>query len=444
MQTAPDYNDGDKNYLTIAELGRLIREKTVSPVDIVKDCLQRIQQLNPTLNAFIQVNAEQAIKQAEICETEIRNGNWKGPLHGIPVGVKDMFDTAGTRTTAGFEYFKDRIPEKDAEVVTKLKAAGGIIIGKLNMHELAMGTTSVVSYFGAVHNPWNTNYIAGGSSGGSAAALAGGLCYATIDTDAIGSCRLPASCCGVTGFKPTFGLLSAKGILEGEAADEMIMSLAHTAFMSRTAEDAASVLNVLFDSEANHNGSRPGKSSNLGTTETLTIGIVKNFSATNEVRKHFLNAVQVFSSLGCKTVDIDAPLAFPNVDIGRMKSDRQTVAESLFRDVEVLLLPTTTEVTPRIERALERERTRSRKDVAFSANNTFFCNYYGLPAISVPCGFDKNGLPLGLQIVGKPFEDAKVLDIAERYQCATRWHLYRPWVNASAPHGSEKFKWMKL
>jgi aspartyl-tRNA(Asn)/glutamyl-tRNA(Gln) amidotransferase subunit A len=426
MQIAPGHSSAATNNLTIAELGRLIEEKKISPAEVVKDCLQRIEKLNPMLNAFIQVNAEQAVNQAQIAEAEIRNGNWKGPLHGVPVAVKDMFDTRGARTTAAFEFFKDRIPEKDAEVVTKLKDAGAIVIGKLNMHELAMGTTSVISYFGAVHNPWNTNYIAGGSSGGSAAALAVGMCYATIDTDAIGSCRLPASCCGVTGFKPTFGLLSCTGILAGEAADEMILHLAHTAFMTRTAEDAVSLLNVLSDSEASQVGPKPGSDQDLGTTGTARIGIVKNFNATDEVRKHFLNAAGIFSSLGYAAIDIEAPLEFASINIERMTEDRKTIAESLFKDVEVLILPTTTETTPTIAAALEREKIRFPDDVAFSANNTFFCNYYGLPAISIPCGFDRNRLPLGLQIVGKPFDESKVLEVAGRYQSATRWHLHHP------------------
>src|SRR5262249_9069407 len=160
-------------------------QQNVSPVELVTECLERIEHLQPQLNAFITVTAETALQEARLAEREIQQGAWKGPLHGIPVGVKDFFDTAGIRTTSPFEPFKDRVPAKDAVVVTQLKSAGAILLGKLNMHELGMGTTSVVSAFGAVHNPWNTDYIAGGSSGGSAAAVAAGLCYATVDTDAI-------------------------------------------------------------------------------------------------------------------------------------------------------------------------------------------------------------------------------------------------------------------
>jgi aspartyl-tRNA(Asn)/glutamyl-tRNA(Gln) amidotransferase subunit A len=176
----------DYCYLSIARVSELIREQKVPPVRIVQDCLKSIEKLNPTLNAFITVTADQALEEADRAGRDIKSGRWKGPLHGIPVGIKDFFDTAGVRTTAAFQHFKDRVPLKNAEAVTKLKAAGAILIGKTNMHELGMGTTSVESYFGAVHNPWNIDYVAGGSSGGSAAAVAAGLCYATLDTDAIG------------------------------------------------------------------------------------------------------------------------------------------------------------------------------------------------------------------------------------------------------------------
>jgi aspartyl-tRNA(Asn)/glutamyl-tRNA(Gln) amidotransferase subunit A len=416
----------DYQYLSIGELSRLIKEKKVSPTEVVKGCLARIERLNPTLNAFITVNAEQALQQATEAEAEIKSGNWKGHLHGIPVAVKDMFDTAGIKTTAAFEHFKDRVPEKDAEVVTKLKKAGAIILGKTNMHQLAMGTTSVIGYFGAVHNPWQTDYITGGSSGGSAAALAAGLCYATIDTDGIGSCRLPASCCGVIGFKPTNGLISPKGILEGEKADDTIIKLASPAFMCRTVEDIAMVLNVLADSDKSQSEFRDDYHKAFETTKNPRIGIVKNFKATDEVRTFFENTVQTFRSLGYSISDINVPFESASFDVKNIEKDRNTISKTLFKDIDVLILPTTTETTPTIEEAQKREKSKAEKDVAFPADNTFFCNYYGLPAISVPCGFSKNGLPLGLQIVGEQWSEGKVLDIANRYQNATERHLQHP------------------
>ena len=411
-------------YLSIIELGELIRQRKVSPTEIVKECLTRIERLNPTLNAFITVTAEQALQQAAEAETEINNGNWKGNLHGVPVAVKDMFDTAGIKTTAAFEHFKNRVPEKDAEVVTKLKEAGAIIIGKTNMHQLAMGTTSVVSYFGSVHNPWQTDYIAGGSSGGSAAALAAGLCYATVDTDAIGSCRLPASCCGVIGFKPTNGLISPKGILEGEQADESMVKLASPAFMCRTAEDAAILLNILGDSSKLKNDDEAV----FKSTKNPRLGIVKNFTASDELHAVFSKAVEVFRASGFETNELEVPFEKASFDVKNIEADRQTISEILFKDADILILPTTAETTPTIEEAEKRENSKAKNEVAFSPNNTFFCNYFGLPAISIPCGFDKNGLPLGLQIVGRHRDEGKVLDIANRYQTATEWHLQHPSV----------------
>jgi aspartyl-tRNA(Asn)/glutamyl-tRNA(Gln) amidotransferase subunit A len=416
----------DYQYLSIGKLSRLIREKRVSPTQIVKGCLARIERLNPTLNAFITVTAEQALRQAEEAEAEIKSGNWKGHLHGVPVAVKDMFDTAGIKTTAAFEHFKDRVPEKDAEVVNKLKKAGAIIIGKTNMHQLAMGTTSVIGYFGAVHNPWQTNYIAGGSSGGSAAALAAGLCYATIDTDAIGSCRLPASCCGVIGFKPTNGLISLKGILEGEQADETIIKLSSPAVMCRTVEDIAMILNVLADSDKRQGEFKVDYQKAFETTKNPRVGIVKNFKATDEVRTLFKNTVQEFRSLGYATSEIDVPFESASFDVKNIERDRNTLSKTLFKDIDILILPTTAETTPTIEEAQKREKSKAEKEVAFPADNTFFCNYYGLPAISVPCGFSKNGLPLGLQIVGEQWSEGKVLDIANHYHNETEWHLQHP------------------
>jgi len=185
----------------IQELSEHVRAHRISPVEIVKACLERIEELNPTLNAFITVLKEPALEAAQVAEVEIKAGNWRGPLHGIPVGIRDFHDTAGIRTTAAFEHLKNRVPQRDANSVAKLKNAGAIVIGKTNMHQLGMGTTGMDSYFGPVRNPWNPAYIPGGSSSGSAVAVASQMCHATLDTDAIGSCRLPAACCGVVGFK---------------------------------------------------------------------------------------------------------------------------------------------------------------------------------------------------------------------------------------------------
>ena len=372
----------------------------------VEGCLQRIAKLNPKLNAFITVLADGARAQAKTAPA--------GPLHGVPIGIKDMFDTAGIRTTAASARFKDRIPTKDAVAVTKLKDAGAIVVGKTNMHELAMGTTSVVSYFGAVHNPWNLDHIAGGSSGGSAAAVASGMCFASLDTDAIGSCRLPASCCGVVGFKGTYGLIDIRGILDGEPVDPTILWLAHVAVTACNVADVALVLNVLAE------GTRPADyTKSLTDGGTLRLGVVTNFKAAKDVVAAFGAAVKTLHGLGFTTTDATVPFDRSWFDVRAIEAHRKTVVPSLFKNSDLLVLPTTIATTPTIADAAP-------DPTALSPANTIFANYYGLPAITVPCGRDQTGLPLGLQIVGKPWDEAGVLHVAHRYQTATSWGLKQP------------------
>jgi aspartyl-tRNA(Asn)/glutamyl-tRNA(Gln) amidotransferase subunit A len=386
---------------SIAEVSALVRDRKVSPRELVRQCLARTNELNPAINAFITVLREEALEAAEQAEREIEAGNWKGPLHGIPVAAKDFYDTAGIRTTAAFAAFHDRVPSRDAEVITRFKAAGAILVGKTNMHELGMGTTSVESHFGSVRNPWDQDYVAGGSSGGSAAAVAAGLCFATVDTDAIGSCRLPAAICGVIGFKPTYGLISTRGILEGEeGGDETIIKLAHGAIQCRSVADAALLLDVLAKPAADY--------TSLGGLERPRIGVVTNYEASADVEAAFRNALETMRSFSRELRDIEAPLAAP-FSIERIDEDREKVSAWLFEEVDVLVLPTTVASAPTIEQA--------RSDAqAVSSANTYFCNYYALPAITVPCGLDAHGLPLGIQIVGPPFGERLVLDVAQRFE----------------------------
>jgi aspartyl-tRNA(Asn)/glutamyl-tRNA(Gln) amidotransferase subunit A len=201
---------------TITELAPRLRSGVLSPVTLTEHCLRRIRALNDQLHAFITVTTDLALEQAHQAATELASGRWRGPLHGVPVAVKDFYDTASIRTTAAFEHFAHRTPTCDAALVVALRDAGAVLVGKTNMHRLGMGTTSLDSHFGPVVNPWNMDRVAGGSSGGSAVAIAAGLCFATIDTDAIGSGRLPAALCGVVCLKPTYGVLDSTGILAGE------------------------------------------------------------------------------------------------------------------------------------------------------------------------------------------------------------------------------------
>jgi aspartyl-tRNA(Asn)/glutamyl-tRNA(Gln) amidotransferase subunit A len=390
-------------HLIIADIVRQIRDGKISPVEIVDGCLRRIDAGNGHLNAFALVLADEARAQARQAEAEISAGHWRGPLHGVPIGIKDFYDTAHVRTTAAFEKFKSRVPSKDAASVTRLKDAGAIVIGKMNMHQLGMGTTGLESYFGPVRNPWNDAYIPGGSSSGSAAAVAAGLCYATLDTDAIGSCRLPAACCGVVGFKGTYGVISAKGILTGEKAEEAILWLSHPGITTRSAVDTEIVLNLVTE--------RPLDPPRDGP---LRLGVATNVTAGDEVTRSFNPAIDIIRTLGHHVGLATAPFDMPSFgDLRTIEADRKTIAARAFGAIDLLLLPTTTTAVPTVEAA-------QGKPQALSAANTMFANYFGLPAISVPCGFDPRGLPVGLQIVGPPDTDRTVLRLASEYERARR------------------------
>src|ERR1700687_3825536 len=228
----------------IREIAEQFRKRTLSAVELTTDCLARMERLNPKLNAFISVTAEFALAAARQAEAEIRSGDWRGPLHGIPLALKDLIDTAGVRTTAASLLFKHRIPTEDAEVVRRLKAAGTVLLGKQNLHEFAYGGSSMGSYFGEVRNAWNPGYIVGGSSGGSATAVAAGLGYGAIGTDTAGSIREPAALCGVVGLKPTYGRVSARGVIP------LSVSLDHVGPIARTVADAAVILQTIAGFDA--------------------------------------------------------------------------------------------------------------------------------------------------------------------------------------------------
>jgi aspartyl-tRNA(Asn)/glutamyl-tRNA(Gln) amidotransferase subunit A len=233
-----DARGNDLTSLTIKQAADLVRRKAASPVELVAACLKRIDQLNPKLNAFITVSAEPALAAARELESEAHRGKFRGPLHGVPVALKDNIDTAGIRTTGASELFKDRVPTEDAEVVRRLKNAGAIILGKLNMHEFALGGTSAVTYFGPVHNPWALDHHPGGSSGGNAAAIAADLCFGSLGTDTGGSIRIPASYCGLVGLKPTNGLVSNRGVIPNSWTFDTVGPLC------KTVQDAALLLAV--------------------------------------------------------------------------------------------------------------------------------------------------------------------------------------------------------
>ena len=224
---------------TISELAQRFRRREASPVDVTQECLRRIESLNPRLNAFITVMGESAMAEARAAEEEIARGQWRGPLHGIPIALKDLLDTAGVRTTSASALDRDRVPTEDAEVVRRLREAGAVIVGKNNLHEFAYGGSSLVSCFGDVHNPWDVSRIAGGSSGGSAASVSAGMAYAAIGTDTAGSIREPAALCGCVGLKPTYGRVSSRGVIP------LSTSLDHVGPLAASVEDAAIVLQAI-------------------------------------------------------------------------------------------------------------------------------------------------------------------------------------------------------
>ena len=265
--------------LPLAEVASLLRERALSPVELTEACLERIERLDSAFNAFITVCRDQAMEQARVAEREIATARYRGPLHGIPIALKDLIDTAGIRTTAGSALFKDRIPTEDATVVRWLKDVGAVLLGKLNLHEFAFGGSGVVSYYGAARNPWSRERITGGSSSGAAAAVAAGMCFAALGTDTAGSIRLPAACCGVAGLKPTYGLVSARGVIP------LSWSYDHVGPLARTVRDCALVLQAIAGYDPGDLASREFPQRNYAAaleepTAALRLALCASFSST--------------------------------------------------------------------------------------------------------------------------------------------------------------------
>ena len=449
---------------SIREASVLLRSGKVSPVELTRECLTRIEKLNPVLNAFITITADSAMAEARRAETEITRGEWRGPLHGIPLALKDLIDTAGVLTTAASAVFKERIPAEDAEVTRRLKQAGAILLGKQNLHEFAYGGSSLVSYFGDVHNAWNPEHIAGGSSGGSATAVAAGMCYGAIGTDTAGSIREPASLCGVVGLKPTFGAVSTRGVIP------LSQSLDHVGTIARTVEDAA----IIFQAIAKETDVVQGWGSASPVriedppAHKLRIAVPRKFFCEEldpEVASAFEQALSVLSTMSdiseinlevptdrtlqkaesyayhCEFVRQSPELYQPETlrrirtgegispeDAARCKRELQEARKqiaSVFNDVDLLITPTTPTPAPVIsELKANPDLLRPRELVLL--RNTRPMNVWGLPAISVPCGLTQCGLPIGLQIIGPHGGESEVLQLAHAYEQATAWHQHLP------------------
>jgi aspartyl-tRNA(Asn)/glutamyl-tRNA(Gln) amidotransferase subunit A len=455
----------DLTSLSLHEVADLVRRKKVSPVELTTACLARLDRVNPALNAFITITAESALSQAREAEDEVQHGKWRGPLHGIPIALKDLFDTAGVRTTAASGVFKDRIPKEDAEVVQRLKAAGAVLVGKTNMHEFAYGGTSVISYFGAVHNPWEQSRIAGGSSGGSAAAVAADLCYGALGSDTGGSIRGPAAYCSIVGLKPTYGLVSTRGVIP------LSWSLDHIGPMTRTVADAAVILQAIAGYDFLETTSQqiriPDYSAALQRkTSSLRLGIVRDFFFTNlhpEVEAAINEALSVLNRLtaGLKETKISmsadpsvvraeayayhaqfvakTPELYQSGTLERIRmgaevttpayigglreiSELRRSTQQVFELVDALVTPT----APTPPRTILEANADSPTGAIPDLRNTGPFDRNGLPTISIPCGFTTGGLPIGLQISGPLGGEAVVLQLAHVYEQATEWHKRRP------------------
>ena len=445
--------------MDIVQASRLIRSGDLSPTDTVRSYLEQIEKINPRLNAYITVMKELALERAEFLEAELANGKWRGPLHGMPIALKDNIDTVGVRTTAASAVYQDRVPDEDAEVVRRLEGAGAIILGKLNMHEFAYGASSAISYFGPVRNPWDPDRIPGGSSGGSGAAVAARMCVAALGTDTGGSIRTPAAHCGIVGLKPTYGLTSIRGIIP------LGVSQDHVGPMCRTVADAALMLQAMVGYDPRDVASIKADNEDYSSalrrpTSALRIGIPRTMFYEN-VDAQILDAVEraitLLSKLTGSTKNVDLPpipetgttfveafeyhknlieekremygsLTLERILRGADVSATDFVAARhqlalarkgiarVFDEVDLLVTPTVPHLPIRIEDALKSPPARD------LIRNNFPFNIYGIPAISIPCGFSRDGLPIGLQICGRALGEVDVLALAHAYEQRTDWH----------------------
>ncbi len=463
----------DLSTLTLFTAHEQLRNLEYSALDLTEACLQRIARLNPTINAFITPTTELAVQgamQADVLLARNPSNLDELTLLGLPLGIKDLIDVAGEPTTAGSRFFTERIPAEDAQVVLKLKLSGAVVLGKTNTHEIALGVTGVNPHFGAVKNPWDTSHISGGSSSGSAAAVASGMCLAAIGTDTGGSIRIPAAFCGVVGLKPTYGRVSTRGVIP------LSWNLDHIGTLTRTVRDAAMMISVMagFDphdpASANitmedylariENGVRDWRVA-LATGEYIE-------TSESEVVAALDRAAQVFKDLGAQVEKVDmswlAELALANgqmtqadaatfhqerlrehpdrfgtdvlerLRIGaamsssdyaltrRKQVESRRHFEMFFDKFDILLLPTTPVPAPRIE------DTGPIRAARLLTSFTSPFNLTGLPVLSMPCGFNETGLPLGLQIVSKHWAETKVLQAGNAFELATDWHKLHPRV----------------
>ena len=460
---------------TVQTLARAIASRKISPVEATQECLARIERHDARIRAFITVDAEGALAAARACEAELIAGRSRGPLHGVPLAYKDLCHVPGLPTSCGTrtpEYFTSPI---ECTAVARLREAGAVTLGKLNMTELAMGPFGDNAHHGDVQNPWKTGHCAGGSSSGSAAAVAAGFALAALGTDTGGSIRLPAACCGIVGLKPTYGRVSRAGAMP------LSWSLDHLGPLTRTVADAAALLALV----AGHDP-RDATSSRRGVPyyerllespiTGLRVGIPENYyfdGITDEMEVAVRAAVRVLEELGARATPVRLPDPQPVVDVCNViaRSEAATVharlvrerphevqpavrlrletgfhisaydylqalrlrariardfVQGVFGEVDALVFPVIPEPAPALEAAKAGTVAEVVARMGRFSRFTRPFNGLGLPALALPCGFSADGRPLALQIVGRPFDEATVLRVGHAYQQATAWHRRRP------------------
>jgi len=469
----------DLAYATIAEIAPLIRRRDVSSVELTELTLERINRINPSLNAFITVTGEQALGAAQVADREIAAGHYRGPLHGIPISLKDLYGTAGTLTTAGSRILADFRPERDATVTRRLAEAGAILVGKTNMHEFAYGTTTINPHYGAARNPWNSERITAGSSGGTAAAVAAGLSYMSMGSETGWSIRRPAAFCGVVGLKATYGRVSRAGVLP------LAWSLDHAGPLTRSVTDAGLALNAIagYDPEdpASSRAPVPDFNERIGLgVQGIRIGIPRDHVVTEvqpEVADAFAVALDTLRGLGAVSIDLalhrvqytglcsqvimaaeasavharwlrergpdygddvrerlELGLAISAVDHVRAMRLRRWIAEEVteaFAKVDVMVCPTSPQVASTVSGGAAALGDPSPSVAAGPFNLLRLFALLGIPAIALPCGFSSDGLPISLTVAARAFDEQSMLRVAGAYERATAWHRQRPNVRTN-------------
>jgi aspartyl-tRNA(Asn)/glutamyl-tRNA(Gln) amidotransferase subunit A len=468
----------DLCYWSIGKLAAHLRLRQLSPVEVTRAQLERIDTLDPRLNAYLTVLPEQAMREAHVAEQAIMDGHYHGPLHGVPIAVKDLFHVQGVKTTAGSVILKDHVASRDATVVARLRRQGSIVLGKLNLHEFAYGGTGVNPHYGTSRNPWAFDRIPGGSSSGSAVAVASGLAFGALGTDTGGSVRMPAALCNVVGFKPTYGRCSRAGVIP------LAWSLDHPGPMVRSVADAALMLNVMagHDPDDPTTVERPVPDYSQGLSNDLRgvrIGIPRLIlwealdSAVEPVMQAAVRQLmRLGGRLGARVEDVELPqmrhavlassiimgaeggayhyewlqtmadqygedvrlrlkqgLLLPATAYAKAQRVREVIrreVDAALLKVDVLVTPTLPIAAPSIERCTVVPGTPLPPELLQLPRFTRPFNLTGHPVISVPCGFTQSGLPVGMQIVGRAFDEAMVLRVAQAYEESTPWHRQLP------------------